>query len=163
MTKQILTLLYCISFPFFLLADAPSPTLESKPQEKVIQKEETSKESTPTKVYIPKDNETEDPINSMGDPPFIDSHYQGQFFKTLIAIVIIIMVALFVIWMIRRAGPSRIYQSNKQKNIKIIERRAISSQTFLYHVQVGDKQFIMSESKMDVRTLATLDWPESTP
>lgn len=95
-------------------------------------------------------------------PNFIDPNYQKQFFKTLIFICILIVFAMLIIYVYKRASPmSTISKRNSRGNIKILERRSLSPQTYLYHIQVGDKQFILSESKVDVRNVSTLDWPQS--
>ncbi len=94
-------------------------------------------------------------------PPFLESGYQKQFFRTLIFVGILIAFFLIVIFIYRRGAPmSKITSKNTKNNIKILERRALSPQTYLYHIQVGDKQFILSESKVDTRHITTLDWPD---
>jgi flagellar biogenesis protein FliO len=87
--------------------------------------------------------------------------YRKQFFRTLILIVIIGGGALTLIWLMRRFSKRGTFQTNQKKNIKILERRQISPNTFLYHIQVGTKQCVISESKCDVRVVANLDWDES--
>lgn len=86
--------------------------------------------------------------------------YRKQFLATLVAILVILIVIFLVIWLLRRFTPTRIYQSNQKKNIKVLERRHLSPNTFLYHIQVGDQQFIIAESKFHIRTVATIDWED---
>jgi len=94
-------------------------------------------------------------------PNFIDPAYQKQFFRTLIFLCVLIIFAMIIVYVYKRASPmSAISKKNGRGNIKILERRSLSPQTYLYHVQVGDKQFILSESKVDVRNVSTLDWLE---
>jgi flagellar biogenesis protein FliO len=87
--------------------------------------------------------------------------YKKQFFRTLIIIVIIGGGALTLIWLMRRFSKSGTFQANQKKNIKILERRQISPNTYLYHIQIGTKQCVISESKCDVRVIANLDWDDS--
>lgn len=87
--------------------------------------------------------------------------YRKQFFRTLILIVIIGGGALTLIWLMRRFSKSGTFQANQKKNIKILERRQISPNTYLYHIQIGTKQCVISESKCDVRVVANLDWDDS--
>ena len=61
----------------------------------------------------------------------------------------------------RRYAKNRPFQVNHKKNIKILERRQISPATFLYHIQIGNKQIVISESKSEVRVVANLDWDET--
>lgn len=94
-------------------------------------------------------------------PPFLDTNYQKQFFRILLFFGILIIFLIIVIYIYRRGSPiSKITSKNNKNNIKILERRALSPQTYLYHIQVGDKQFILSESKVDTRHITTLDWPD---
>jgi len=86
--------------------------------------------------------------------------YKAQFYKTLIAVILILLIVLFFIWILRRFSPSQAFHANSRKNIKILERRHLSPNTYLYHIQVGEKQFIIAESKFQVSTVATLDWNE---
>lgn len=138
-------------------AAAPSAKKEAAiaPAEKVEIKKTTA---TPTPS---KQVEEDFPKSSASPPAYLDEGHQKQFFITLIFICVLILFALIVIYVYRRASPmSKITKKNSRNNIKILERRSISPQTYLYHIQVGDKQFIVSESKVDVRSVATLDWPE---
>lgn len=84
--------------------------------------------------------------------------YQKQFSRTLIIALIIVIGAFTLIWFTRRLSKDRPLQMNHHKNLKILERRQISPNTYLYHMQIGSKQFVISESKLDVRLVATLDW-----
>ncbi|MCH9621430.1 MAG: hypothetical protein S4CHLAM20_08500 [Chlamydiia bacterium] len=94
-------------------------------------------------------------------PNFIDPSYQKQFFRTLIFLCILIIFGMIIVYIYKRSSPmSVISKKNGRGNIKILERRSLSSQTQLYHVEVGDKQFILSESKVEVRNVSTLDWPD---
>ena len=87
--------------------------------------------------------------------------YQKQFFRTLIVALIVIVGAVLLIWLMRKFSKERPLQMNHRKNLKILERRQISPNTYLYHMQIGSKQFVISESKSEVRLITTLDWDES--
>lgn len=86
--------------------------------------------------------------------------YQKQFVRTLIVTAIIVIAAFLIIWLFRKFAKDRPFQINHKKNIKILERRQISPSTFLYHIQIGNKQLILSESKLEARVVTTLDWDE---
>lgn len=94
------------------------------------------------------------------DPAILQAPYQGQFIKTFIALVAIVLGIFIAMYFIRRFSYIRPLQMNHQKNIKILEKRPISPSTCLYHIQVGDKQFVLSESKLEVRNVAPLNWKE---
>lgn len=87
--------------------------------------------------------------------------YRAQFFRTLALVIIFAIGALLLIWFVRRFAKNNQFVTNQRKNIKVLERRQISPNTSLYHIQVGKKQFVLSESKLEVRNLTHLDWSES--
>lgn len=177
MTKKILLFL---TFPLFIFGtiEIATKNIDKKEasKEKLTDKQEAEKsislgpykqqKSTENKPAAnnTKNTLSDDPNNDFIRPepttaPFLETGYQKQFFKTLIFICVLILFALIVIFIYRRASPmSKITKRNSRNNIKILERRSLSPQTYLYHIQVGDKQFILSESKVDVRNVATLDW-----
>ncbi len=97
-------------------------------------------------------------------PPSLSTDmYQKQFIRTLIVTAIIVVAAFLLIWLFRKFSKDRPFQINHKKNIKILERRQISPSTFLYHIQIGNKQLILSESKLEARVVTTLDWDEEDP
>jgi flagellar biogenesis protein FliO len=176
MTQKIILFL---AFPFFIFGTieiAKEPKAAPPP----IKKELTVKKKVPVKAAKlevkataraassdtqkePASEEVEEdfPKSSAETPAYLDGSHQKQFFISLIFICVLIFFALVVIYIYKRAAPmSKITRKNSRNNIKVLERRSISPQTYLYHIQVGDKQFIISESKVDVRSVATLDWPE---
>lgn len=92
-----------------------------------------------------------------------DNGYSKQFTGTLIAVLVIILLVFIVIWLMRRFSTNRPLHMNHRKHIKVIERRPLSQSTYVYLVQVGDKQFVVAESKFHVTNVATLDWNEQDP
>lgn len=163
-----------LAFPFFIFGtieiakepQTPSPPIKkelpAKP-EKLEIKASIKTPAAPTANTSPTEtpDDEEFPKSAATTPAYLDGSHQKQFFITLIFICVLILFALIVIYIYKRAAPmSKITRKNSRNNIKVLERRSISPQTYLYHIQVGDKQFILSESKVDVRSVATLDWPE---
>jgi hypothetical protein len=164
MTQKILLF---FAFPFFVfgtieIAKPPTPT-------KVEEKSQPSP-TTEAPQGVQNSNSSED-IDDSDDnllspkgsnPHFLDPNYNQQFFKILIFICLLIIFAMIIIFIYRRSTPiGSITKKNSRNNIKILERRSLSPQTYLYHIQVGNKQFILSESKVETRTVATMDWPEN--
>lgn len=88
--------------------------------------------------------------------PEID--YKSQFYKTLLFIGFLLIVCFAIILCFRRFNRKRPFSMNREKNIKILERRAISSQTQIFHIQIGDKQLILSESKVNTQISNTFEW-----
>jgi flagellar biogenesis protein FliO len=131
-------LLYFFLLPsFFLFSDVDS---SKDSMQEPIQNEEVTPESTP--IIISQDA------------------YKKDFYNTLLALVGIVVIALISILFIKRFGKNRIFQMNSSKNIKVLEQRFISPNTALFHIQVGDKQFIVSESKLEVKFITHLDWDQ---
>ncbi len=132
--------LYFILFP--MLAFAADVLPQTQQSEPVVTEE------------VAPETEEVDPVPS-------SDMYQKQFYRTLILTLIIVVGSLALIWFVRKFSKDRPFQANHKKNIKILERRQISPSTYLYHIQIGSKQIVISESKNEVRVVANLDWDES--
>lgn len=117
-------------------------------------------DEAPSAPSPPRAIEMELPKPEGSPPPFMEVTYQKQFYKMFVILILILVGSLVLIWFFRRYSPKGALYANTQKNIKILERRHLSPNTYLYHVQVGDKQFIIAESKFHVSTVANLDWSE---
>jgi len=127
--------LFFLLLPLLAFAEEPTPATEPPPTQEV--KPEAS------------------PIAISSDV------YQKQFFRTLVVILIIVAGAIILILLTRKLSKNRPLTMNYKKNLKILERRQISPNTYLYHMQMGDKQFVISESKLEVRLITHLDWDET--
>lgn len=79
---------------------------------------------------------------------------------TLVALLVLFGVSY---WLLKRMGRSRIKNMNQSKAIKVRERRPISPKTTLYLVELAGKEVLVAESQLDVRTLATYEWPNEEP
>src|SRR3990167_2223608 len=99
------------------------------------------------------------PVTSDTTLPSTDA--KSQFFKILFVFALLVVLIFFIIWLIRFFGKTRPLTLNSRKNIKILERRPLSNQTLLYHLQIGDKQIVIAESKVEVKMIATLDRSET--
>lgn len=117
----------------------------------------------PPETEMASDSDSNLPVPS-GDGPVIPADgYKNQFIKTVIAITIVFILVVVAIFSLRRYSGTRTFHMNSRKNIKVLERRSLSPNTHLYHIQVGSKQFVLAESKFDVRNVATIDWNELDP
>lgn len=139
-----LLLIPCVVF-------ADSPLEKSKPSTETV----APKEAPPPEEYVLPKPEASPPILS-------ELAYKKQFFRMFFILIFILLSAFITIWLFRRYSPRGALYANHQKNIKILERRHLSPNTYLYHIQVGDKQFIIAESKFQVSTIANLDWVEQS-
>ncbi len=83
--------------------------------------------------------------------------YKTQFQKLLISIFIIIILILIVVYCIKLFSSKQTLQLNKKNLIKVIECRSIGHNTTLFLVEVGGKKVLISESKLDVQRIASLD------
>lgn len=93
-----------------------------------------------------------------GSPPEISTDvYQRNFIKTLGLLVFAIATVVSAGYLIKAFANKRPFLNNQRNNIKILERRPLSQSTQLYLVQIGNQHFILAESKLEVRTVATLD------
>ncbi len=133
------------------------------------EQEASQKQSTPAEQSSPKEEATitDDtaglPSPTPTSPMMHDNGYSKQFKGTLIAILIIIALVFLLIWLMKRFSNNRPLHMNHRKHIKILEKRPLSPNTYIYLLQVGDKQIVIAESKFQVQKVATLDWNETDP
>lgn len=162
MNKKLALLLL---FPVCLFSTIEVSTKIDPPKEEVAQTplQELADTSTETmhELEEPMDDSDNDSDIMMQSPLYKNESTQKQFFRILVFLCILIVFGLIVLYVYKRGAPiSTLKKRNGKNNIKILERRSLSPQTYLYHIEVGDKQFILSESKVEVRCVSTLDWPE---
>lgn len=89
--------------------------------------------------------------------------YESAFMKTIFILIAIVILVILTIWMFRRLSHSRFSKLNYLKNIKILEKRPLSPKSMLYLIEVGEKQILLAESQIEVRTLGTLSTPDQDP
>jgi flagellar biogenesis protein FliO len=145
---KILYLIFTIQYALFA---APAST-SSAPQKKEPQVKKES--SIPDRI---EDTEDEDPERE--HPSFDDDQFQKNFMRTIVAVLIIIILALIALWAIKKMSRGRRFSMNHKRSIKILESRAVSGQTIIYHLEIAGKQIVVAESKCSVKTLTELDWP----
>jgi flagellar biogenesis protein FliO len=154
MTKKIL---FFLLLPLFIFANME---IAVKPSPIKVEQTATPDSQTPP-TSLDADDQEEQLNKDAPSPKFLESDYKKQFFRTLIFFSLFIGFGMIAILLYKRGSPiSAISKKNSKNNIKILERRSLSPQTYLYHIQIGDKQFILSESKAEVRNVADLDWRE---
>lgn len=83
--------------------------------------------------------------------------YQGAFVKMMMTLLGLILLIIISVWMLRRVSQGRMKQMNYGRSIKVLERRPLSAKSVLYLVEISGKKVVVSESQLEVRTIATLD------
>ncbi len=83
--------------------------------------------------------------------------YEGAFIKMFLTLLALLVGIFFAAWAIKRMAHGRFLQMNSSKNIKVIEKRALSSKTMLYVVEVDGKQVLLAESQLEIKRLLSLE------
>ena len=89
----------------------------------------------------------------MQNQSIANTDYQALFRNTALIVIAFLVVIFVFIWLIRRISNMREFQTNNQKHIKVIERRALSPKTAIYLLQVGAKKIVVAESQLEVKHL----------
>lgn len=87
--------------------------------------------------------------------------YETAFIRMLFVLVGIISFAGLAVILLKKYAATRMQQSNHCRNIKVLEKRAISPKTILYLVEIGGKKMLLGESQLELRNLSHLEWIES--
>jgi len=90
-------------------------------------------------------------------PVFETPEYKPAFFKMLLILIALIALIFLTFWIFRRLMRMRLTQSNLTKNIKILEKRAISPKSLLYIIEIEGKKILISESNLEVRKIKDID------
>ncbi|NGX62780.1 MAG: hypothetical protein KR126chlam6_00180 [Candidatus Anoxychlamydiales bacterium] len=90
-------------------------------------------------------------------PVFEQPEYKPAFFKMLLILIALIALIFLTFWIFRKLMRMRVNQTNLTKNIKILEKRALSPKTLLYIVEVDGRRVLISESNLEVRKLKDLE------
>lgn len=82
--------------------------------------------------------------------------YEFAFFKMIAMLVILLIVVCVSGWLLKRLAQGRLRQSNMNKSIKVVERRALSQKSMLYIIEYGGKQILIAESQLEIRKIDDL-------
>lgn len=77
--------------------------------------------------------------------------FQKSFFKMMVSLAVIVVLSILTIWAFKRISRAKIDTANKQKAIKIIEKRALSPKSMLYLVDYEGKKVFISESQVNIK------------
>lgn len=90
-------------------------------------------------------------------PVFEQTEYKPTFFKMLLILIALIALIFLTFWIFRRLMRMRISQANLTKNVKILEKRALSPKTLLYIIELDGKRVLISESTLEVKKIKDFD------
>jgi len=86
--------------------------------------------------------------------------YESAIYKIVFVLLTLILLSALAFYLFKKFASSRMQQANHFRNIKILEKRAISPKSMLYLVEVGGKKMLIGESQLELRSLSSLDWIE---
>jgi flagellar protein FliO/FliZ len=87
--------------------------------------------------------------------------YETAFLRMLFVLIGLLIVLCLGVFLFKKYASARLQQSNHTRNIKILEKRAISPKSMLYLIEVGGKTMLIGESQLELRQLSSLEWIES--
>ncbi len=80
-------------------------------------------------------------------------HY---FKRMLLSLGLLIGLLILTVWALKRLMRSREKEINEQKQIKILEKRVLSSKSLLYLVEVEGEKILLAESHLEIRPLHSI-------
>jgi flagellar biogenesis protein FliO len=86
-------------------------------------------------------------------PEVVVGDYEGAFLKMFLTLVALLVAIFCAAWALKKLAAGRFMQLNMSKNIKIIEKRAISSKTMVYLLEFEGKRVLIAESQLEVKRL----------
>ena len=92
-----------------------------------------------------------DTTDNFAEKEFPQIEYRGAFWKMIFALIAVLLLGGITLWSFKRLNRSRIYSSNMNKEIKILERRVLSPKSILYLIECDGKKMIVSESHLDTK------------
>jgi len=82
--------------------------------------------------------------------------YESAFVRMLVTLLGILFLVFATFWILRRLGSGK-FKMGSSRTINVIEKRALSSKSMLYIVEIGNKKILISESQAEVRALTTFE------
>lgn len=83
--------------------------------------------------------------------------YKPAFFKMFSILIALLVLIFLTFWLFKRIMHVKLHQSNLTKNIKILEKRALSPKSLLYLIEVEGKKIVISESNLEIRKIKDLE------
>ena len=89
--------------------------------------------------------------------PIEPTDFKATFFKMMTSITLIVAVVFLILWLVKKFSANRFHTLNRERYIKVIEKRPISPKTMVYIVEIGNKQMLIAESQLEVEVLTHLE------
>ena len=89
--------------------------------------------------------------------------YEGAFLKMFLTLIALLVAIFFAAWALRKLAHGRLMQFNNSKNIKILEKRALSPKTALYLIEVHGRKTVIAESQLEVKKIITFPPEKEAP
>lgn len=83
--------------------------------------------------------------------------YEGAFLKMILTFIALIVGIFFTVWALKRLSRGHFKNMNANRAIKILEKRPLSPKTMLYLVEIGEKQTLIAESQIEVKSLVSFE------
>ncbi len=112
-----------------------------------------SDEHTPSNGIEIVQNDLED--DSYKELPNME--YKSSFIRMFFVLFALIALIFLSFYLFKRFVRMKMIGGNSNKNIQILEKRALSPKTLLYLIEVDGKKMVVSESHLDVRKINDLD------
>lgn len=93
-------------------------------------------------------------LDNVATPPLsqTSANYKKMLTEASLMVFALLGFVLLAIFILKRISSQRTFQMNRERYIKIIERRPLSPKTSIYLVQVGDQKIVLTESQVEVRS-----------
>lgn len=152
----LVTLVSNLMFSQIMASDTSEaqPTLE---QTKNTEKSEAAPRSASSS---PDDHGFTFPLEDLVESP--EKHnerFYTEFLNMLATLGLVIAVILMAAWFLRRLLNTRLEQINTTSIIKIVERRALSSKTAVYLLEIYDKVIAVAETQSGITQLGEFPIP----
>ncbi len=79
-------------------------------------------------------------------------NYKKILTETALMVLGLIGFILLTIYILKKLVVQKTFQMNRERHIKVIERRPLSAKTSLYLIQIGEEKIFLTESHLDVRS-----------
>jgi flagellar protein FliO/FliZ len=86
--------------------------------------------------------------------------YEVAIVKMFLALLALVVGIIGTIWFLKRLSKGRLgglRGGGSGRSIVILEKKALSSKTMLYVVEIEGKQALIAESQMEVRRIMTVE------
>lgn len=91
------------------------------------------------------------------------SKFTDELLNMVITLGMVIAVIFALAWIMKRMLNAKVQQENVTSNIKVIERRTISSKSGIYVLEIFDKILVVAESPAGFHYLTSIDVQPDRP